>query len=143
MTECEHQGHRRDRAHPDVCNRASEEAWRNPFRDETAFQQVFCQFLDKERDAVGTLDDAIEDFDGQRFAPSTLSINVELSRRPNRLNLNEVTCDSPVQGGSNSGRQVTIINTGNRRTRSVTRSSSSSEVESIQCASSKTNSTGR
>jgi TRAP transporter TAXI family solute receptor len=31
VTQCEHQGHRLDRADPDVCNRASEEAWRNPF----------------------------------------------------------------------------------------------------------------
>jgi TRAP transporter TAXI family solute receptor len=31
VAECEHQGHRLDRADPDVCNRASEEAWRNPF----------------------------------------------------------------------------------------------------------------
>ena len=31
VTECEHQGHRLDRADPDVCNRASEESWRNPF----------------------------------------------------------------------------------------------------------------
>jgi TRAP transporter TAXI family solute receptor len=30
-TECEHHGYRRDRADPDACNRASEEAWRNPF----------------------------------------------------------------------------------------------------------------
>jgi hypothetical protein len=31
VAECEHPGHRRDRADPDVCHRASEEAWRNPF----------------------------------------------------------------------------------------------------------------
>jgi TRAP transporter TAXI family solute receptor len=31
VTECEHHGDRRDRADPDACNRASEEAWRNPF----------------------------------------------------------------------------------------------------------------
>ena len=31
VTECEHHGYRRDRADPDACNRASEEAWRNPF----------------------------------------------------------------------------------------------------------------
>jgi len=29
--ECEHHGYRRERADPDACNRASEEAWRNPF----------------------------------------------------------------------------------------------------------------
>jgi hypothetical protein len=28
VTECEHQGHHRDRADPGDCNRASEEAWR-------------------------------------------------------------------------------------------------------------------
>ena len=31
VTECEHHGYRRDRADPSACNRASEEAWRNPF----------------------------------------------------------------------------------------------------------------
>jgi hypothetical protein len=31
VTECEHHGYRRDRADPDACNRASEEAWWNPF----------------------------------------------------------------------------------------------------------------
>jgi hypothetical protein len=31
VTECEHHGHRRDRADPDAWNRAREEAWRNPF----------------------------------------------------------------------------------------------------------------
>jgi hypothetical protein len=31
VTECEHQGHHRDRADPSACNQASEEAWRNPF----------------------------------------------------------------------------------------------------------------
>ena len=31
MTECEHQGYRRDRADPDGCNRASENAWWNAF----------------------------------------------------------------------------------------------------------------
>jgi TRAP transporter TAXI family solute receptor len=31
VTECEHHGFRRDRADPDACNRASEEAWWKPF----------------------------------------------------------------------------------------------------------------
>ena len=31
VTQCEHHGYRRDRADPDASNRASEEAWRNPF----------------------------------------------------------------------------------------------------------------
>jgi hypothetical protein len=31
VTECEHHGHRRDRADPEAGNRAREEAWRNPF----------------------------------------------------------------------------------------------------------------
>ncbi len=35
VTECEHHGYRRDRADPDACNRASEEAWRNPFAGAT------------------------------------------------------------------------------------------------------------
>jgi TRAP transporter TAXI family solute receptor len=35
VTECEHHGYRRDRADPDGCNRASEEAWWNPFSGAT------------------------------------------------------------------------------------------------------------
>ena len=31
ITECDHHGHRRDRADPDAWNRAREEAWRSPF----------------------------------------------------------------------------------------------------------------
>lgn len=31
VVECEHHGHRCDRADPDAWNRAREEAWRNPF----------------------------------------------------------------------------------------------------------------
>ena len=31
VTECEHHGYRRDRADPDACNRAGQEAWRSPF----------------------------------------------------------------------------------------------------------------
>jgi hypothetical protein len=31
VEECEHHGHRRDRADPDAWHRAREEAWRNPF----------------------------------------------------------------------------------------------------------------
>ena len=53
-----------------------------------------------------------------------------------------LTCGWPVQGGWNSGRKVTISSTGRLRTRSTARSSSSSEVGSIQCTSSNTISTG-
>ena len=35
VTECEQHGYRRDRADPDACKRASEEAWRNPFSGAT------------------------------------------------------------------------------------------------------------
>jgi TRAP transporter TAXI family solute receptor len=35
VTECEHHRYRRDRADPDGCNRASEEAWWNPFSGAT------------------------------------------------------------------------------------------------------------
>ena len=31
VAECEHHGHRRDRADPDAWNRAREAAWNNPF----------------------------------------------------------------------------------------------------------------
>jgi hypothetical protein len=35
VVECEHHGHRHDRADPDAWNRAREEAWRNPFSSVT------------------------------------------------------------------------------------------------------------
>jgi TRAP transporter TAXI family solute receptor len=35
VAECEHHGHRRDRADPAACNRASEGAWRDPFSGAT------------------------------------------------------------------------------------------------------------
>jgi hypothetical protein len=36
VEECEHHGHRRDRADPEAWNRARAEAWRNPFPGATA-----------------------------------------------------------------------------------------------------------
>jgi len=53
-----------------------------------------------------------------------------------------VTCDSPVQGASYSGRKVININTGKARNRSTIRSSTSSEVASAQWASSNSIKTG-
>ena len=35
VTECEHHGHRRDRADPEAWNRAREVAWHDPFPDAT------------------------------------------------------------------------------------------------------------
>ena len=64
------------------------------------------------------------------------------SRRSKRLSVSIVTCGRPVQGGWNSGRKVTSSRTGRVRRCSTVRSSSSREVGSIQCASSKTITTG-
>jgi hypothetical protein len=57
-------------------------------------------------------------------------------------NLLSFTRGCPVQGGWNSGRKVMISSTGRLRTCSMVRSSSSCELGSIHCASSKTIRTG-
>ena len=75
--------------------------------------------------------------------PAIRSTSAVPSRRPSRFRVSVVTCAWPIQGGWNSGRKVTTSSTGRRRTRSTARSSSSSEVGSIQCTSSNTISTGR
>ena len=41
----------------------------------------------------------------------TPSIMAAISRSPSRLMPSVVTCGRPIQGGSNSGRNVTISNT--------------------------------
>ena len=66
-----------------------------------------------------------------------------LARRSSRLRTRTVTCACPVHGGWNSGRKVIKSRTGRRATRSTSRSSSSRELGSIQCTSSKIISTGR
>ena len=79
---------------------------------------------------------------GNALPPAICSTKAVRSRRSRRLSASMVTCGWPVQGGWNSGRNVTISSTGRLRTRSTVRSSSSREVGSIQCASSKTMTTG-
>ncbi len=79
---------------------------------------------------------------GNALPPAICSTRAVRSRRSRRLSASIVTCGWPVQGGWNSGRNVTISSTGRLRTRSTVRSSSSREVGSIQCASSKTMTTG-
>ena len=61
-------------------------------------------------------------------------------RRP--VQRQAVTCACPIQGGENSGRNATIISAGRRGARAIMRSSSSRQVGSVQCASSKINSAG-
>ena len=92
--------------------------------------------------AVGVLDDPIEDLDGQRLAASYAPHQGLCFPLPRRLNVRE----SPPLGRSRAARTRTECHnhrTGSRRTRSATRSSSSSEVRSLQCASSNRNSIGR
>jgi len=64
------------------------------------------------------------------------------SLRPSRFSAIPVTCDWPTQGGWDSGRYVTMSNTGSAAIFSTVRSSSSREGGSIQCRSSKIINTG-
>ena len=79
---------------------------------------------------------------GSALPPAICPTSAVRSCRSRRLSAIMLTCGWPIQGGWNSGRNVTISSTGKLRTRSTVRSSSSREVGSIQCASSKTISTG-
>ena len=52
------------------------------------------------------------DLGGQRLAASHAPARAFVARCPSRLNVGEVTAAWPVQGGSNSGRNVTTTRTG-------------------------------
>ncbi len=75
--------------------------------------------------------------------PAICSTKSVRSRRSSRLSISMLTCGWPAQGGWNSGRNVTISSTGRLGARSTIRSSTSREVGSIQCTSSKIMTTGR
>ena len=64
------------------------------------------------------------------------------SRSASRLMVRAVTCGRPIQGGSNSGRNVTISSTRRVRSGPPSDRSTSRLVGSVQCASSKIISTG-
>ncbi len=76
-------------------------------------------------------------FAGSGLLPVTPSISAVISRSPSRLMLSAVTLGRPIQGGSNSGRYVTISNAPRVLTLSTARPSASRLVGSIQCTSSK------
>ena len=58
-------------------------------------------------------------FAGSGLLPTTPSIMASMSRSASRLMVRAVTCGRPIQGGSNSGRNVTISSTRRLRTRST------------------------
>jgi hypothetical protein len=58
------------------------------------------------------------------------------------LSVRRATWAKPIQGGRNSGRKVMIVSIRELGTRSTIESSSSSEVGSLQCTSSHSDSTG-
>src|SRR6516162_9829347 len=109
---------------------------RNSHQWDTALQDALGQFLDKQWHAVGAVDDLIEHSSGNALPPAIWATRALRSRRSRRLRVSIVTCGWPVQSGWNSGRNVTITNTGRLGARSIVRSSNSREVGSIQCASS-------
>ncbi len=79
---------------------------------------------------------------GNALPPADRSTRVMPSRRPRRASASVVTCASAGQGGVNSGRAVTRSSNGSVGARATVRVNSSSEVGSIQCASSNSISTG-
>jgi hypothetical protein len=79
---------------------------------------------------------------GRSLLPATRSIIAPISRSASRLIVSMVTCGCPIQGGSNSGRNVTISSARRVRIRSTIRLNTSKLVGSVQCASSKIISTG-
>ena len=81
-------------------------------------------------------------FAGSSLLPATRSIMASISRCASRLRVRAVTCGRPIQGGSNSGRNVTISSARRPAIRSTVRPNASRLVGSVQCASSKIISTG-
>ncbi len=79
---------------------------------------------------------------GSALPPADRSTRVMPSRRPRRASGSVVTWASAGQGGVNSGRAVTRSSNGSVDARATVRVNSSSEVGSIQCASSNSISTG-
>src|SRR6516162_7260847 len=105
------------------------------------FQYRLRHLLNKQRNAVGALDDFLPNA-GRSLLPATRSIIASTSRRLSRLRVRAVTCGCPIQGGSNSGRKVTINSTRRVATLSTARPNASKLVGSAQCTSSKIISTG-
>src|SRR5262249_15039486 len=75
-------------------------------------------------------------FDDLRFS-SALVDEKRINERLRRPSVKVPTLGRPTQGGSNSGRKVNSASTGSWRMRSMIRLSSSREVASAHCASSK------
>ena len=79
---------------------------------------------------------------GSALPPPTWVIISARCRFDRRLRLRIVTCERPIQGGVNSGRKVMISKTRRVGIRSISRSSDSRVVGSLQWTSSNTISTG-
>src|SRR5438105_15855608 len=108
----------------------------------TTLQHALGQFLDKERHAVGALGDLGDDLLGQCLVAGDLLDQRGPVAPVQAIERHYSDLRLAGQGGRNSGRNVTISSTGRLQTRSTVRSNSSREVGSIQCASSKTMTTG-
>ena len=79
---------------------------------------------------------------GSDLPPVRRSISDMVSSRVSRLRVDNVTFEELTQGGSNSGRKVASSSIGKAPVRSMICSSSSRDVGSIHCKSSKIISTG-
>src|SRR5262249_3087656 len=80
---------------------------------------------------------------GSSLLPATSRMMALVCSDANRLRVNRVTCDSSSQGGKNSGLKLTKTKTLAVLIDAMHRLSSSSELQSIQCTSASTMTTGR
>ena len=106
-------------------------------------QHRLCHLFYEQWDAVGALDDVLSDVRRQQLvADDAVDHGCRCRAAASRLIVSAVTCGCPTQGGSNSGRNVTINSTRRVAIRSTVRPNASRLVGSPQCASSKIISTG-
>ena len=108
-----------------------------------SLQNRLGHLLDEQWDAVGALDDILPDALRNWPVSATPSMMASTSDLAIRLIVRGVTCALPIQGGTNSGRNVTRSNTRQGRIRSHSAAERLQARGVGQCASSKITSTGR
>ena len=113
------------------------------FTQQLGLQHGLCQFLYKKRHAVGLGDDLLQNLRRQRLATGD-PINQWQGHGAARTGSTPTTGRALglAQGGTNSGRNVTMRNARSSGIRSTRRLNNSSDDGSAQCASSSNASTG-
>jgi hypothetical protein len=112
------------------------------FRDNSRLDNGLGQLLNKERRAIGAINNLVDDFLGQRFAAGHMAndINALFGRQPAEAEEAHVRTGDPWQRKLWS--KADDHQNPSRRTQSMSRSSDSRVVGSLQCTSSHTISTG-